>query len=177
MSSIGYYDGPPDYERMREEHGRIEAAYDAEYDRLAALGLPVPENGFPQISTERLDMSTLWRSLSDTDRETIGMIGLGLVVGGAMSMHSEITSRPASRAGLATYHAALELLTEPPPEAVMAAMRGPSWRIPDMLGPVCLSCGCSEADPCEHGCGWEDARQIRCTACANPPPLDVDIPF
>ncbi|WP_279357303.1 hypothetical protein [Methylobacterium indicum] len=96
-----------------------------------------------------------------------------------MASRAELTAPAATRAYTAHYHACLDALgTLPTPESAMAALRGPAWRIPADLGPVCLSCGCSEADACPDGCGWEDERQIRCTVCANPRPLDDDdIPF
>lgn len=30
---------------------------------------------------------------------------------------------------------------------------------------ICASCGCTDEDPCEGGCSWDDDAQTRCTAC------------
>jgi hypothetical protein len=177
MSSIGFDDGPVDWDRMREESERDDALQ-AEIERpLREDGLPVPDHPHREISDERLDVAALWRGLSDEEREAIGVLGLGVLVSGEMASRAELTAPAARRAFAAHYHACLdELGSAPVPETVMAALRGPAWRIPADLGPVCLSCGCSEGDACRGGCGWEDDRRIRCTACARPP-LDVDIPF
>lgn len=154
-------------EQMR--HGHCASDHDDEYADLRARRLPVPQPGVPQIAAERLDLSALWRSLSDADRERVGLIGLGLVFGGTMAMEAEQTAPAASRAALGFYHAVEEdLAMMDVPEAIVAAMRGPSWRIPSGHGPVCLSCGCSEADACPDGCGWADESQTVCTECAAP---------
>ncbi|BCM83810.1 hypothetical protein [Methylobacterium indicum] len=180
MSSIGFEDAP-DWEAMREDAER-ELAFQDEIERpLREAGLPVPDptRRRREIAPERLDVVALWRGLSDEEREAIGVLGLGLLVSGGMASRAELTAPAATRAYTAHYHACLDALgTLPTPESAMAALRGPAWRIPADLGPVCLSCGCSEADACPGGCGWEDERQIRCTVCASPPPLDDDsIPF
>lgn len=168
MSDIGQTD-TEEYPPWPDAH---DAWLDEQDERLRSKGLPVPQHGVPQISVERLDMQALWRSLSDADRETIGLIGLGLVVGGTMAMEAESTAPAASRAALGFYHAVEEELAHlEPPEAVMAAMRGPSWRIPAGHGPICLRCGCSECDACPDGCGWANEAQTLCTECANPSPL------
>ena len=177
MSSIGFDDGPVDWDRMREESELYDASWHAIEEPLRADGLPVPEHPHREIAEERLDLAALWRGLSDEEREAIGVLGLGVLVSGEMAARAESTAPAASRAFAAHYHACLDTLGRTPvPETVMAALRGTAWRIPADLGPLCLSCGCSEADDCPGGCGWEDARQFRCTACARPP-LDVDIPF
>ncbi len=178
MSSIGFDDGPVDWDRMREESERDDALQ-AEIERpLREDGLPVPDNPHREIAEERLDMQALWRGLSDEEREAIGVLGLGVLVSGEMAARAESTAPAASRAFAAHYHACLDTLGRAPvPETVIAALRGTAWRIPADLGPVCLSCGCSEGDACRGGCGWEDDRRIRCTVCANPPSLDEDIPF
>jgi len=31
---------------------------------------------------------------------------------------------------------------------------------------MCKVCACTEAEACEEGCGWTDASQTLCTACA-----------
>lgn len=167
-------------EQMRHGHGACDR--DDEYADLRARGLPVPQHGVPQIATERLDVAALWRSLSDADRERVGLIGLGLVVGGTMSMEAEQTAPAASRAAIGFYRAVEEDLgMMEVPESIYAAMRGPSWRIPAGHGPICLSCGCSEADACPGGCGWADEAQTVCTECACPrlpfparAPVDLD---
>lgn len=179
MSSVGQ-DVAPDYEREREEAAQDDYYRAQERASLSEDGLPVPEHGVPEISEERLDMAALWRGLSEAERETVGLIGLGLVLGGTMACRAENTAPAASRAYLGFYHAVEEELSMmSPPEGVLAALRGPSWRIPAGLGPVCRTCGCSEGDACPGGCGWEDARQIRCTACASRPSYDsdADVPY
>lgn len=162
-------------------HGdaHADAAEDAAWAEVEAdlrgRGLPFPTMGVPEIAHERLDIEALWRGLSDADKERIGLIGLGLVVGGTIAAEAELTARAASRAGGAFYRAVKDELAEMEvPDAVTAALRGPSWRIPAGLGPVCLSCGCSEGDACGHGCGWTDATQTLCTDCADP---DASNPF
>lgn len=180
MSSVGQDDLAPDYDREREEYAAMDAHFAAERKFLSERGLPVPEKGVPEISEERLDLTALWRGLSDAERETVGLIGLGLVVGGTIAAEAEAFAPRAARAGPAFYRAVEdELAMTPPPDGVIAALRGPSWRIPAGLGPVCLSCGCSDGDACPGGCGWTDARQIRCTACASRPSYDsdADIPY
>lgn len=180
MSSIGQEDVEPDYAKEREEAARDAYHHAQARASLADRGLPVPEKGVPEIATERLNLAALWRGLSEADRETVGLIGLGLVVGGTIAVEAEELAPTASRAGLAFCHAVEEELgMMPVPEGVIAALRGPSWKIPSGLGPVCLSCGCSEGDACRGGCGWTDARQIRCTACASRPSYDSvsDIPY
>lgn|GEM_PF-2801026 len=175
MSSIGFPNPDDSPYGDPYEDAAHDAAWAAVEDRLRERGLPVPTEGVPAISPERLDMEALWRSLPEADRERIGLIGLGLVVGGSMSDAAEVAAPAASRAYRAFYFAVDEELGRLElPEAVLAAVRGPSWRIPAGLGPVCQSCGCSEGDACGHGCGWADAAQTICTHCADP---DLSIPF
>ncbi|QDI79009.1 hypothetical protein E8E01_00365 [Methylorubrum populi] len=179
MSSVGQ-DLPIDYDRMREEHAQDDYYRAQQRALLAEQGLPVPENGVPEIAEERIDMAALWRSLSEAERETVGLIGLGFVLSGTAACEAEATAPAAYRAYLAHYNAVeRDLGMLPAPEGVLAALRGPSWKLPAELGPVCRKCGCSEDDACAGGCGWEDARQIRCTACASRPSYDRDddIPF
>lgn len=175
MSNVGF----PDEGDSPYGDPHADAAYAAGWaeveDGLRERGLPVPAMGVPEISPERLDMEALWRSLPEADRERIGLIGLGLVLAGSASAIAEQTAPAASRAYRAFYFAIDEELGRlEPPEAVMAAMRGPSWRIPAGLGPVCRRCGCSESDACGHGCGWADATQTICTDCTD---INSGIPF
>ncbi|MCG5246917.1 hypothetical protein LPC10_17475 [Methylorubrum sp. B1-46] len=180
MSSVGQEEVEPDYAKEREEYAAMDAHFAAERKFLSERGLPVPAAGVPEIAEEQLDLVAVWRGLSEADRETVGLIGLGLVVGGTIAAEAEAFAPRAARAGLAFYRAVEdELAMTPPPEGVLAALRGPSWRIPAGLGPVCKSCGCSEGDACPGGCGWTDASQCRCTACASRPSYDSvsDIPY
>lgn len=155
---------------------------------LTDRGMPSPVEGVPVISTDRLDLTAVWQSLPDEARSRIGEMALGIMAGGYISALAEETALSASRAAYRVYEDSLEGLCseEEMPEALLAALRGPSWRIPSTIGPVCLSCGCSDGDACVHGCSWTDRTQILCTACEEnrplvpPPPrpsLDEDIPF
>lgn len=175
MSSVGFpEDGDSPYGDPHAD-AREDAAWAEVEDALRARGLPVPAFGVPEIDPQRLDMTALWRALPEADREQIGLIGLGLVLAGSMSCAAEFTAPAASRAYRAAYFAAdKELSSFKPPESVMAAVRGPSWRIPDSVGSICRRCGCSEGDACGRGCGWANAEQTLCTDCSDP---DSSNPF
>lgn len=175
MSSIGFPDPDDSPYGDPEAQAREDAALAEVEDALRVRGLPVPAMGVPEIDPVRLDMEALWRSIPEADREQIGLIGLNLILAGSMACAAEVTAPAASRAYRAAYFAADEELARyEPPASVLAAVRGPSWRIPAGLGPVCRSCGCSDGDACGHGCGWADATQTICTDCADPDPA---IPF
>ncbi|QGY03185.1 hypothetical protein MMSR116_15805 [Methylobacterium mesophilicum SR1.6/6] len=156
------------WDRERERHESDEAAWAGVIEDLRERGLPFPQAGVPVISEQPLDLAALWRSLPEEDRAHLGEIALGMVVGGLIGAYAEATAPAASRAGAQCYHESLEALSTEIPDSVVAALRGPSWKIPDRLGPVCLSCGCSEDDACADGCRWMDDRRIQCTACGRP---------
>ncbi|SDM56937.1 hypothetical protein SAMN05216360_102469 [Methylobacterium phyllostachyos] len=160
--------------REKDRHEGDEAAWAGEIALLRERGMPHPEAGVPVISEERLDLAALWQSLPDEDRAHIGELALGLIVGGLIGAHAESTAASASRAGDQCYHQSLEALSSEIPDSVVAAIRGPSWRIPALLGPVCLNCGCSQNDACADGCRWTDERRIECTACGRP---EEHLPF
>lgn len=166
MSNIGFPDPGDSPYGDPIDQAREDAAWAEVEDGLRERGLPVPTMGVPEIDPVRLDMEALWRSLPEADREQIGLIGLTLVLAGSMACAAELTAPVASRAYRAAYFAADEELARvEPPDAVLAAVRGPSWKLPAGLGPVCRCCGCSEGDACGHGCGWADATQTICTDC------------
>jgi hypothetical protein len=155
---------------------------------LTDRDMPTPVEGVPVMSTDRLDLAAVWQALPEERRGRIGEMALGIMAGGYISALAEETALSASRAAFRVYEDSLEDLCseEEMPEALLAALKGPSWRIPSRIGPVCLSCGCSDGDACVHGCSWTDRTQIICTACEEdrplvpPPPgpsLDEDVPY
>lgn len=148
------------------------------YDRDIALlregFLPVPQMGVPVISAQRLDLASIWRAMPDEDRERIGELALGVVVGAFVSAAAGRTAERAARACAAHGRASLDALSDEMPDVLYAALQGPSWRIPASLGSVCMGCGCSEHDACDGECRWTDERRIRCTACDDP---SAHIPF
>ncbi|WP_375453431.1 hypothetical protein [uncultured Methylobacterium sp.] len=148
----------------------------AEVAELQELGFPVPSVKHPVVSVERLDLAVLWKSLPEADRDRIGELALGVMVGGTMAAFAEWTAPVVCRAGKAQHDLSMEELCNGDlPAGVTAALQGVSWRLPASLGPVCLRCGCSECDACGEGCGWANPEQTLCTHCANPPP--DGIPF
>lgn len=150
---------------------------------LRARGLPFPDPAHPAVSVDRLDMEALWQALTDADRERIGVLALGIIVGGTIATFSETTAPAAYRAGVDHYHECLEELChgeDGNPMAVDLALRGSSWKLPASIGPICLTCSCSESHACVDGhgqaCAWADEAQTLCTHCQNPPPIP-EIPF
>jgi hypothetical protein len=37
---------------------------------------------------------------------------------------------------------------------------------------ICMVCGCTDAEGCDEGCGWANAKRTICTACAELPDLE-----
>lgn len=158
-----------DMERQHEEPGPGDAEMNAEVAELREKGFPVPDGRRPVVAVERLDLAALWRAMPEGDRDRIGELALGIIVGGTIAAYAEWTAPVASRAGAAHSDRCYEeLCNGGNPEAVDAALRGPSWRLPASIGPICLRCGCSEHDGCTEGCGWTGEGQTLCTACADP---------
>ncbi|UYW24821.1 hypothetical protein OKC48_16230 [Methylorubrum extorquens] len=166
-----YFDSLSPGERLAiasQDEECVDRAYARDLVSLGDRGLPVPGLGIPRISPERLDVGALWRALPQAERDRIGQLALGIVVGGYIAAEAELTAASASRAGAAHHQASLEALCSVTPPSVVAALKGPSWRIPAGLGPICVGCGCSEGDACEDGCRWMDEARTLCTACGDP---------
>ena len=172
MSDIGL-----EYADRRDEESfehPIDVLYECDVALLTEECLPVPRRGVPVISAQRLDLGSIWRALPAEDRDRIGELALGVIVGAFVSTAAERTAERAARACAAHGRASLEALSDEMPGILHAALQGPSWRIPATLGPVCTGCGCSEHDACHGECRWMDESRIRCTACDDP---DQHIPF
>lgn len=127
------------------------------------------------ISVNAFDGAAAWSTLPADVQARIGVFGLELAVGLAISEHAPY---PAERAGAEAAQNAGTLLQEAvlgegglpdrawidPVDTFYGSER---FRIPAVLDGVCHSCGCSQHDPCEEGCGWHTSTQ--CTACAEAP--------
>ncbi|MEE8626773.1 MULTISPECIES: hypothetical protein [Methylobacterium] len=121
------------------------------------------------ISPTPFDGATVWATLSPEEQARIGAVALELAVAGAIA---EYLPGPAERAGAEAQRLALKALESAALNAdgidrkwVDVVGGKPRIRIPSLVGRVCLTCGCSQEDPCEEGCGWHDA--MTCTACAG----------
>ncbi|MCJ2015589.1 hypothetical protein [Methylobacterium sp. J-076] len=126
------------------------------------------------ISPTRFDGAAIWATFSPEKQARIGAAAVELVMGhhlafaGGYATDSDAVSRAAAQA----FALARELIDAevlgwpdgiPPGEWLEKGPHGAQYRIPSIIGMVCLSCGCSEGDACEGGCGWHD--ETTCTAC------------
>ncbi|WP_449409683.1 hypothetical protein [Methylobacterium komagatae] len=122
------------------------------------------------IATDAFDGAAVWATLSPEQQARIGAVALEAAVAGAIA---EYLRDPAGRACAEAEQIALGLLRE---AAIgEGGMIDRAWiddtglkprvRIPSVIGLVCQTCGCSQNDPCEEGCGWHDA--VTCTACVG----------
>ena len=126
------------------------------------------------ISQTRFDGAAVWATFSPEKQARIGAaavelaMGHSLAFGGGYATDSAAVSKAAAQASMLA-HSLIddEVLGWPdgisPSEYLEAGPMGAQYRIPSIIGMVCLSCGCSEQDACEGGCGWHD--ETTCTAC------------
>ncbi|MCJ2040833.1 hypothetical protein MKK55_18035 [Methylobacterium sp. J-059] len=124
------------------------------------------------IAALRFDSTAAWASLTRDQQELVGRAALDLVVARGIAEHAP---DPASRAGYEAERLALGALLETVLDAniledhhwVEPAQHGSDFtevfRLPEVIGPVCHACGCSQEDACGDGCGW--ATEMICTAC------------
>lgn len=120
---------------------------------------------------ERFDGAEAWAKLPPEVQAEIGAIALELTLVwhlldqeglGPDSGLSPLLTRVASAADNLLMGGLQQTVTDALPEDAYTASDG-TFRIPSLLGGVCRSCGCSQNDPCDVGCGWAD--EDLCTAC------------
>lgn len=124
------------------------------------------------ISPRRFDGARVWRSLSAETQARIGAAALEKAVVQAI-FEVDYGKGSAGRAAESALEVADKLLQEAATGEggllydnwICIDGQDITFRLPSVLGRVCNSCGCSEMDACEEGCGW--ASDVRCTACAG----------
>lgn len=125
----------------------------------------------PNISPERFDGAAIWHSLTREQMDAIGTAALELVSAHfCMEQSSDGLpyQTPESRAADAAVDAADQALHVAFVEAVLQCELTDGedrLKIPSIVGPICLVCGCTQNDACAEGCGW--AKPDLCTSCAS----------
>ncbi|MCX4194496.1 hypothetical protein OMR07_02145 [Methylobacterium organophilum] len=123
-----------------------------------------------QPAPERFDGAAAWANLRGDVRAEIGATALELAA--AISLQERCSQDDLPEIYHRTCDASLVELARGlqalvafalPDGAFEASDRRP--RIPSLLGGVCRSCGCSQNDACDGGCGW--AAEDLCTACVE----------
>lgn len=153
-------------EEKQVEYSAEEAMLRGHIQKLAERGLPIPRAGTPEISSDRLDVEALWLLLPVEDRDRIGTLALGMLVGAVISGGAKEAAPAAEAAGRYYHERCLDQLLDlsgiGAPPLIMDALKGRSWRLPLDIGPTCHSCG-------RFGSlHWADYTQTLCFSCKEP---------
>ncbi|MCE4224048.1 hypothetical protein HCU64_09820 [Methylobacterium sp. C25] len=124
------------------------------------------------ISKEVFDGRAAWTALPARQKMDFGMILMEWLAAAAIQdavysnpdQYEEPVARAATEAGRLAEESLQESFRNQVPIESVEDVAG-AWRIPVIVHPVCLECGCSDQDACEGGCGW--AAHRLCTACAE----------
>lgn len=123
------------------------------------------------MTLERFDGAAAWGELDPDQQADIGAAALELVA--AWNLQERVFEDPLDAryaklgeiADAVVIARMMEAFVDAVGREALEAADG-SPRVPDLLGPICRVCGCTERNACEGGCGW--AEDDLCTACAAP---------
>lgn len=120
----------------------------------------------------RIDLNDLWDRMDAELQRRVGILSVAAIISvraaeqlGAPDDTNEVPSAVVETIEFADTEIAdivMELLGDAP------AGQGPRIVSTHSIGfASCLTCGCTERQACPEGCGWANAAQTLCTACAD----------
>lgn len=110
-----------------------------------------------QISFDRFDGVAAWDLCTPAEQRALGAMFMELIA--ARHIQHGVDCEPTERAAAAAERLIISGIGEVLGEHYddLRVDDQGRYRLPSSLGLVCHSCGCSQQDPCEEGCGWHDA--------------------